>query len=283
MDTHPTPPPFALPQANFFPNHLAWFKANFALCMGPLCTAVLTWHNSLVFHSLEKLTSFFLHVFPPMLCHLYRWRLIPTDTIEKEMSWEYSDLILPSMGMYIVWQISYLLLTGAKLGGKKLCFPTFGYTFFFFFFSVCNYSEVVYREALDADPSMITSIRWLVRDRRNPINKLVTQGCRSYGIIKDGEYLDPEVRFPEKSPRQKKRVSRTSFVDLSPIPCLPLPGHVLQDLVRDHPVLLHAADDAALLLRLRQLRGQRRVAPLHLPHRDLERRHLLHRDLQQEA
>ncbi len=59
-------------QANFAPENLPWFKANFALCLGPLCTAVLTWHNSLVFHSLEKLTSFFLHTFPPMLCHLYR-------------------------------------------------------------------------------------------------------------------------------------------------------------------------------------------------------------------
>ena len=32
------------------------------------------WQNSLVFHSLDKLTSFFLHFFPPLHLHLFRWR-----------------------------------------------------------------------------------------------------------------------------------------------------------------------------------------------------------------
>ena len=59
-------------QALFFPDNLTWFHANFTLSFGPLCVAVLLWHNSLVFHSIDKLTSFFLHVFPPMLEHLIR-------------------------------------------------------------------------------------------------------------------------------------------------------------------------------------------------------------------
>ncbi len=59
-------------QALFFPNCVSWFSANFVLTMGPLCMAIPTWRNSLVFHSLDKLTSFFLHAFPPMLCHLFR-------------------------------------------------------------------------------------------------------------------------------------------------------------------------------------------------------------------
>ncbi len=120
-------------QAYFQPNCLPWFKANFALCMGPLCMAILTWHNSLVFHSLEKLTSFFLHAFPPMLCHLYRyssarkcmlmyrwhligifcrWRLIPTEAISHDMEWKYGELFWPALGMYIAWQVTYLFLTG---------------------------------------------------------------------------------------------------------------------------------------------------------------------------
>ncbi len=93
-----------------------------------------------------------------------RWQLIPTKSIKREMEWQVSDLLLPSMGMYIAWQIAYLFLT-----------------------------EVVYRRALDADPSMITSIRWLTRDRRNPMNKLVTDACRSAGLLKEEEFLDPEV------------------------------------------------------------------------------------------
>ena len=40
--------------------------------MGPLMFAIIVWKNSLVFHSLDKLTSFFLHAFPPITIHLLR-------------------------------------------------------------------------------------------------------------------------------------------------------------------------------------------------------------------
>ena len=40
--------------------------------MGPLMCAIIVWKNSLVFHSLDKLTSFFLHAFPPIVVHLLR-------------------------------------------------------------------------------------------------------------------------------------------------------------------------------------------------------------------
>ena len=61
-----------LMQTILFPNCLVWFKANYALCMGVLMMAILVWQNSLVFHSLDKLTSFFLHFFPPLHLHLFR-------------------------------------------------------------------------------------------------------------------------------------------------------------------------------------------------------------------
>ena len=47
-------------------------QANYILCMGPLMFAIIVWKNSLVFHSLDKLTSFFLHAFPPITIHLFR-------------------------------------------------------------------------------------------------------------------------------------------------------------------------------------------------------------------
>ena len=61
-----------LMQTILFPNCLVWFKANYVLCMGVLMMAILVWQNSLVFHSLDKLTSIFIHVFPPLTLHLYR-------------------------------------------------------------------------------------------------------------------------------------------------------------------------------------------------------------------
>ena len=41
-----------------------WFKANFVLAMGPISFAIITWQNSLVFHSVDKVTSFALHIMP---------------------------------------------------------------------------------------------------------------------------------------------------------------------------------------------------------------------------
>lgn len=34
---------------------------------GPLAFSVATWRNSLVFHSLEKMTSLFIHLYPPFV------------------------------------------------------------------------------------------------------------------------------------------------------------------------------------------------------------------------
>ena len=74
-------------QTTFYLDNINWFKvreqkesvsptysfqANYILCMGPLMCAIIVWKNSLVFHSLDKLTSFFLHAFPPIVVHLLR-------------------------------------------------------------------------------------------------------------------------------------------------------------------------------------------------------------------
>ena len=41
-----------------------WFKSNFMLSHGPIAVAILAWQNSIVFHSLDKMTSFFIHIMP---------------------------------------------------------------------------------------------------------------------------------------------------------------------------------------------------------------------------
>ena len=39
--------------------YVCYFQANYMLAMGPLMTAIMVWKNSLVFHSLDKLTSMY--------------------------------------------------------------------------------------------------------------------------------------------------------------------------------------------------------------------------------
>ena len=112
------------------PNNLTWFHANFALSLGPLASAIITWHNSLVFHSLDKLTSFFLHAFPPMLYHLIRFKLIEVEAIQLDQTASFCDLWFPAICLYVVWQAAYLIAT-----------------------------EFVLKDVLDTDPDLITSLR----------------------------------------------------------------------------------------------------------------------------
>ncbi|CAO3698865.1 unnamed protein product [Rhizopus stolonifer] len=47
--------------------------ATFAMTNGPVAWAIITWRNSLVFHSLDKVTSVFIHIFPPLVMYCLRW------------------------------------------------------------------------------------------------------------------------------------------------------------------------------------------------------------------
>ena len=48
------------------PGSIDAFRANFLLVSGPLAMAVPIWRNSLVFHSLDRVTSSYIHVLPPI-------------------------------------------------------------------------------------------------------------------------------------------------------------------------------------------------------------------------
>jgi hypothetical protein len=45
----------------------------FVFANGPLLVAIVAWRNSMVFHSLDKTTSLFIHVFPALLTYCTRW------------------------------------------------------------------------------------------------------------------------------------------------------------------------------------------------------------------
>ncbi len=57
----------------FMPDSVALFRILFVFTNGPLLFAVIAWSNSLVFHSLDKLTSIFIHTFPVLTIFALRW------------------------------------------------------------------------------------------------------------------------------------------------------------------------------------------------------------------
>lgn len=150
-------------QTILFPDCLAWYKANYVLCMGVLMMAILVWQNSLVFHSLDKLTSIFIHVFPPLTLHLYRWGLIPSASITPDDSLSWSDLTLLPAGLYLAWQLGFFFMT-----------------------------EFWFADRLASDPTLVTSVRYLAKDKKNGMHQLSKNLMRKLGVMGKTEDFDSE-------------------------------------------------------------------------------------------
>ncbi|KAI7907093.1 uncharacterized protein BX663DRAFT_482766 [Cokeromyces recurvatus] len=56
-----------------YPHSTILFLSSYCLTNGPVAWAIITWRNSLVFHSLDKVTSVFIHIFPPLVMYCIKW------------------------------------------------------------------------------------------------------------------------------------------------------------------------------------------------------------------
>lgn len=97
-----------------FPNSKSLFHSCFALTFGTLCFAVITWRNSLVLHSIDKITSCFIHIIPP--CSMYViYHGLPESYKELRFTGARSDPssvglrwnIMWTSWYYLVWQCLY--------------------------------------------------------------------------------------------------------------------------------------------------------------------------------
>jgi len=151
-------------QSLAFPDNRVWFDVNYVMCTGPVCMAIVVWHNSLVFHSLDKVTSYFLHVMPTLVVHGIRW-----NTIDNPLELDGNSVLAWKthlgyfLGAYFAWQITYTFLTG-----------------------------VVLADSLAKDPERITSVRYLVRDKKNPLARSVVRQLNAWGVLGDKQELDPD-------------------------------------------------------------------------------------------
>jgi hypothetical protein len=187
------------------PENVSWMRINFVCANGPLAVASIAWRNSLVFHSYDKITSLIIHQFPAILCYNQRWfpdgiksdlnpdipltlvfpRLVSLCTKDGALEydggwmshlWGYTAYATPppcSLGMpvteiltncvyfYALWQLLYLLIT-----------------------------EVLF---VPSNDKYSTSLRWLMKDRRNLMNKVALGLCRRVGVLKKHECADPET------------------------------------------------------------------------------------------
>ena len=54
-----------------------------------------------------------------------------------------------------------------------------------------TFPEVWIKEMLDSDPEIVTSLRYLSQDKKNPFTKAVTRAVKRVGLLGPDEPLDP--------------------------------------------------------------------------------------------
>ena len=96
-----------------FPESPTLFVSVFSLSLGTLSWAVITWRNSLVLHSIEKTTSSFIHVMPPVTMFVMVHEL-PEEYIKLRYpgiaaidNWNIVASIITTSIYYTIWQVSY--------------------------------------------------------------------------------------------------------------------------------------------------------------------------------
>ncbi|KAI9189592.1 hypothetical protein H9P43_001025 [Blastocladiella emersonii ATCC 22665] len=105
------------------PSSRALFHLLYACAHGPLAWAIVTWRNSLVFHSLDKMTSVFIHLSPPLTLAAMRWldpthstaaspyySGVPGSPLAEPVYLGITEALVGGTAIYAVWQLAYYLL-----------------------------------------------------------------------------------------------------------------------------------------------------------------------------
>ncbi|KAI5968697.1 hypothetical protein CANMA_002133 [Candida margitis] len=96
-----------------FPQSPTLFVSVFSLSLGTLSWAVITWRNSLVLHSVEKTTSSFIHIMPPVTMFVMVHELSPEYVQERYPgiaaidSWNFITSLVVTSVYYTIWQVCY--------------------------------------------------------------------------------------------------------------------------------------------------------------------------------
>ncbi|ETO32980.1 hypothetical protein RFI_04127 [Reticulomyxa filosa] len=153
------------------PQNTELFQMIFVFANGPVLLAIVVWRNSMVFHSVDKMTSLFIHCFPPLYTFSHEW-LDPTTSRSQlrdssSLTWGVRDdlsfrgwIVWPTI-FYWIWQCLYLWKT-----------------------------EYMDKEYLSTHSNITTSMRWFVNDHNNFLNKFATKLCRKLHLLSPIEKFD---------------------------------------------------------------------------------------------
>jgi len=154
---------------HLYPSSPHLFVMNFVNGSGPLAFAIIMWRNSLVFHSIDKLTSIFIHFYPPLITFAMRWMMNEENGIVESFGTSYAvcinpdcsislfDIFIPHILIFIFWQVCYNLKT-----------------------------QLLDRAILKEKPNLQTSYRWLTESKsltQSWSEKLYGKRYKLFGFI----------------------------------------------------------------------------------------------------
>ncbi|KAI0774013.1 hypothetical protein C8Q74DRAFT_1200643 [Fomes fomentarius] len=93
------------------PTSAALFVACYCISLGSLASAVITWRNSLVFHDWDKVTSLFIHIYPPLVFSVIRHHYANAHERFPALRdvphlHPFKALLLSGI-IYLIWQLLY--------------------------------------------------------------------------------------------------------------------------------------------------------------------------------
>ena len=103
-------------QTTWFQNNIMWFKMNYIIAIGPLCSMVCLYNFSLRFHEIDKLISIYLHYTPACVLYLYRWQIIPTKFDGEINNLSFKGMTVSVVSFYLTWYLLFWLITEVVLG-----------------------------------------------------------------------------------------------------------------------------------------------------------------------
>ncbi|TFK74459.1 hypothetical protein BDN72DRAFT_789284 [Pluteus cervinus] len=132
-----------------FPSSAELFIACYCLSHGSLASAVITWRNSLVFHDMDKVTSLFIHIYPPLtftvIRHFYPNAEARFPALAQLPHLQPIRSLLLSGVIYVTWQFLYW-----------------------------KFLMVDRREKIESG-QRITSFSWLLNDKRGAIGRVLSK------------------------------------------------------------------------------------------------------------
>ncbi|KAI3634303.1 hypothetical protein MIR68_007907 [Amoeboaphelidium protococcarum] len=152
------------------PQSQVLYMAVFCLSQGPVLWAILAWRNSLVFHSLDKVTSLFIHIAPSITVYTLRWM---DDNSVSSVSHESASF---SNSSDIAHDISEHLTHGSNPLSQQQHMPFLAsmiYSLLYYILWQTLYVIGIYIAKQDKvlNGARITSYSWLLDPSRNQKSK----------------------------------------------------------------------------------------------------------------